>query len=274
MDDGTPVTGFSQPFYESEIARSVSNDANNLLAEMTRKAQLSLKTPYDDKPNATAMDTLGEFFGVFNDEINKGDPDTYEPKLRDDELSINQLGDQAKELSMPFKGKGKGYVDISSQFIKDKEKFDPKAYPDKTWKDGKLITAQYVAGFGSTTTTKPDGTVVRVNKNTVVTLEDSLRDLNRRINKEFVPLIQRTIGKDSWNSFNDRQKAAIISITYNYGRVPKRIREALKSGDIKAGANAIRKLAGDNKNINKKRRLQEADMFEGIVSSSLMSRSK
>ena len=77
--------------------------------------------------------------------------------------------------------------------------------------------------------------------------------------------------KDTWENLNDNQKSAIISITYNYGRVPKRIRQAIKSGDPIVGANAIRKLATDNDGINKDRRLEEASMFEGATSS-LMSR--
>ena len=87
----------------------------------------------------------------------------------------------------------------------------------------------------------------------------------------YKPIIKNTIGKDTWENLNDNQKSAIISITYNYGRVPKRIRQAIKSGDPIVGANAIRKLATDNDGINKDRRLEEASMFEGATSS-LMSR--
>ena len=112
-----------------------------------------------------------------------------------------------------------------------------------------------------------------IKKGMQVTNEEALRDLNRRITKEFVPIIKNTIGKDTWENLNDRQKSAIVSITYNYGTVPDRIRSAIKSGDATKGANAIRKLASDNDGINKNRRLEEALLFEGTVSS-LMSRSK
>lgn len=273
MEDGTPVNGFSPQFYQSELAQMVSNDATSLLQGELDKAKLRLKTPYDVKENATAIDTLGQLFGVFNDESEKSKPipNSYEPTLNDDELSLNELG--VNELNKMFVGKKKDWLSISSNFIKDKEKFRSDAYADKTKKNGKLVTVRYVAGFGSSTTTKADGTVVKIKKGMQVTNEEALRDLNRRITKEFVPIIKNTIGKDTWENLNDRQKSAIVSITYNYGTVPDRIRSAIKSGDATKGANAIRKLASDNDGINKNRRLEEALLFEGTVSS-LMSRSK
>lgn len=275
MDDGTPVTGFSPQFYESELAQTVADDASSLLKGQLDKAKLSLKTPYDTKENATSMDTLGELFGVFNEESEKATPipNSYEPNLRDDELSFGEIFEGKEELSQMFSGKKQGWLELSSNFIKDKEKFRSDAYADKTKRNGKLVTVGYVAGFGSNTTTKQDGTVIKIKKGMKVTTEEALRDLNRRITKEFVPIIKKTIGKDTWENLNDRQKSAIVSITYNYGRVPKRIREAIKSGDAKVGADAIRKLATDNDGINKNRRLEEASMFEGTISS-LMSRSK
>ena len=50
------------------------------------------------------------------------------------------------------------------QTLKDKEKFREDAYEDKTMKNGKLVTVGYVAGFGSNTTTKKDGTVIKIKK--------------------------------------------------------------------------------------------------------------
>ena len=273
MDDGTPVNGFSPQFYQSELAQMVADDANSLLKDQLDKAKLSLKTPYDVKENATSMDTLGELFSVFNEEAEKSNPipNSYEPNLRSDELSFDEMFKGKEELSQMFSGKKQGWLELSSNFIKDKEKFREDAYEDKTMKNGKLVTVRYVAGFGSSTTTKKDGTVIKIKKGMKVTNEEAIRDLNRRITKEFVPIIKNTIGKDTWENLNDNLKSAIISITYNYGRVPKRIRQAIKSGDPIVGANAIRKLATDNDGINKDRRLEEASMFEGATSS-LMSR--
>ena len=273
MDDGTPVNGFSPQFYQSELAQMVADDANSLLQNQLDKAKLSLKTPYDVKENATSMDTLGELFSVFNEEAEKSNPipNSYEPNLRSDELSFDEMFKGKEELPQMFSGKKQGWLELSSNFIKDKEKFREDAYEDKTMKNGKLVTVRYVAGFGSSTTTKKDGTVIKIKKGMKVTNEEAIRDLNRRITKEFVPIIKNTIGKDTWENLIDNQKSAIVSITYKYGRVPKRIRQAIKSGAPIVGANAIRKLATDNDGINKDRRLEEASMFEGATSS-LMSR--
>ena len=63
---------------------------------------------------------------------------------------------------------------------------DCDAYADKTKRNGKLVTVGYVAGFGSNTTTKKDGTVIKIKKGMKVTTEEALRDLNRRITKLFI----------------------------------------------------------------------------------------
>ena len=65
----------------------------------------------------------------------------------------------------------------------------------------------------------------------------------------------------------------MVSLAWNYGEVPKRIRKAIKTLNPKIGANAIRSLQDDNSGINRGRRLSEADLFEGIVDSSSNTRS-
>lgn len=273
MEDGTPINSFSTEFYGTEYSQVASDDANSLLRGQLDKARLSLKTPYDEKENATSIDTLGELFGIFNEEAEKSKPipDSYEPNLKPDELSFDEMTKGKEELNRMFVGKKDDWLAVSSEYLKDKEKFRSEAYGDKTSKGGKIITVRYVAGYGSSTTTKEDGSVIKIKKGMKVTEEEALRDLNRRITEEFVPLIQRIIGKDRWESLNTMQKSALVSITYNYGTVPKRIRPAIESGSAIKGANAIRKLATDNDGINKNRRLEEANMFEGMTSS-LMSR--
>ena len=77
--------------------------------------------------------------------------------------------------------------------------------------------------------------------------------------KDFLPIIKNTIGS-SWDGLSNNAKAATLSITYNYGRVPNRKREALKSGDNNEIAKAIRSLSTDNKGVNKKRRHTEAEL--------------
>lgn len=119
----------------------------------------------------------------------------------------------------------------------------------------------YRVGFGSDTVTRANGEIERVTKDTVVTLEDAQRDLSRRL-VEFQSGIKQAIGVDTWNSLNEAQKAAISSIAYNYGELPKRIVDAINSGGgPQAVAQAIANLAGDNKGVNAGRRRKEAQAY-------------
>ncbi|MEY9198669.1 GH24 family phage-related lysozyme (muramidase) [Sinorhizobium fredii] len=117
------------------------------------------------------------------------------------------------------------------------------------------------AGFGSDTVTRANGQIEKVTKDTVVTLADAQRDLERRL-VEFQSGIQQAIGIDTWNSLNEAQQAALTSIAYNYGELPQRIVAAIESGGgAEAVANAIAGLGGDNGGINKRRRNEEAQSF-------------
>lgn len=119
----------------------------------------------------------------------------------------------------------------------------------------------YRVGFGSDTITRANGEIEKVTKDTVVTLEDAQRDLSRRL-IEFQDGIQSAIGADTWRSLNEAQQAALTSIAYNYGSLPKRIVAAIQSGGgPEVVAQAIADLGGDNGGINKGRRKQEAQSY-------------
>lgn len=119
----------------------------------------------------------------------------------------------------------------------------------------------YRVGFGSDTVTRANGDIEQVTKDTIVTLDDAQRDLSRRL-VEFQDGIQSAIGTETWKSLNDGQQAALTSIAYNYGSLPKRIVEAIQNGGgPEAVAQAIAALGGDNGGINKNRRQQEAQSY-------------
>jgi GH24 family phage-related lysozyme (muramidase) len=119
----------------------------------------------------------------------------------------------------------------------------------------------YRVGFGSDTVTRANGVIEKVTKDTVVTLEDAQRDLSRRL-VEFQDGIQTAIGADTWRSLNDAQQAALTSIAYNYGSLPKRIVEAIQNGGgPEAVAKAISSLGADNGGINRNRRQREAQSY-------------
>jgi GH24 family phage-related lysozyme (muramidase) len=111
-------------------------------------------------------------------------------------------------------------------------------------------------GFGSDTTTRANGVIEKVTKDTVVTLADAERDLSRRI-IEFQTGVQKAIGVDTWKSLNEAQQAALTSIAYNYGSLPKSIVAAIQNGGgPELVAQAIAKLTA-----NPSRRKEEAQAF-------------
>lgn len=118
------------------------------------------------------------------------------------------------------------------------------------------------AGYGSDTTTDASGRVSRVTKDTVTNVEDATRDLNRRIG-EFQNTIRGQIGSSTFDQFSKEQQAALTSIAYNYGSLPDRIVNAIKTGTTEDVEKAIRGLGSDNGGVNRSRRNQEADVFGG-----------
>lgn len=139
--------------------------------------------------------------------------------------------------------------EMAVAFIKRFEGFRSKAYWD---------VDAYRVGYGSDTTTGAGGGVSRVGANTTTSLEAANRDLARRIG-EFQAVMTRQLGADTMARFSEEQLAALTSITYNYGELPDRIVNAIRSGGDVGGA--IRGLAGDNGGINASRRKQEADLY-------------
>jgi GH24 family phage-related lysozyme (muramidase) len=116
-------------------------------------------------------------------------------------------------------------------------------------------------GFGSDTVTLPDGTVQRVGESTRVSVEDAKRDLARRAG-EFQGHIKGAVGEESWGKLDPNSQAALTSVTYNYGRLPKSVVEAVQSGDKASIAAAVNALGTHNQGINARRRAEEASLID------------
>jgi GH24 family phage-related lysozyme (muramidase) len=140
--------------------------------------------------------------------------------------------------------------------IRKKEGFRETAYWDVTaWR----------TGYGSDTYTTADGKVHKVTQDSVITREDAERDLDRRINTEFMPAAVDATGADAWAKLSPAAQAVMTSLSYNYGAGAwtgrlKGVADAAKTGDPQALAEAVRGLAGDNGGVNAGRRNSEADM--------------
>lgn len=124
------------------------------------------------------------------------------------------------------------------------------------------------AGFGSDTTTLPDGTVVPIRQGMTVTREDSLRDLQRRINSEFRPSAMRAIGAETYNALAPQQQAVLDSLAYNYGagawgKGLSNVAAAVKTPGYEDDVAAIQALSSHNEGMNAKRRSREAEIYGG-----------
>lgn len=161
---------------------------------------------------------------------------------------IQAKGEIAAETAQKTSAKS---VSSAAELLKEFEGFRSKPYWD--------VNA-YRVGYGSDTVTLDDGSIVKVTKGITVSLEGANRDLERRIG-EFQKGIKGKIGADTFGSFNDQQQAVLTSIAYNYGSLPDRIAEAIKTGNTETIYNAIKGLGSDNGGMNRDRRNAEAQLF-------------
>ena len=142
----------------------------------------------------------------------------------------------------------------------NEEGFAPKAK-----KDG----SQFSGGYGSSTTTREDGTVVALKDGDTVSDADAVRDLDRRIT-EFTTYAKKVAGDDMWATFNDNTKAVLTSLAYNYGpaKLESNFGKYIKEGDITGLAKHMRTLTNTNGAVhNPARRKREADILLASISS-------
>lgn len=117
----------------------------------------------------------------------------------------------------------------------------------------------YRLGYGTDTITDRNGNVRRVRQGDTVTREDAERDLARRV-QIFRNGARRKIGEAQFDRLPAKTQAAITSVAYNYGSLDKlpSLVTAARSGNINAISRAIAARQGDNRGVNRKRRLEEA----------------
>ncbi|WP_247997317.1 lysozyme [Brucella tritici] len=117
-------------------------------------------------------------------------------------------------------------------------------------------------GYGSDTVTTSDGRKVKVEPGMKISRADAERDLARRT-KEFERGAASKVGVEAWNNLAPNVQAALVSVAYNYGNLPDNVAEAARSGDVYAIATAVDARSGDNGGVNRKRRMEEANIIRG-----------
>lgn len=134
-------------------------------------------------------------------------------------------------------------------------------------------------GHGSSHITKADGKVINLGKPAAgksceetypytIEPEDAHRDLRRLISKTFKPYVIDKIR--SWggdvSKFNDASIAVLISVVYNYGHMPEKLKSGIASSDMIAIATSLKTEFTSSKS-NPKRRKKEGDYILSSLSS-------
>jgi GH24 family phage-related lysozyme (muramidase) len=178
-----------------------------------------------------------------------------------DELTKLELGkqlldpidmDAAETKAFNLQTGGGGATDKAAAILRQFEGFKATPYWDEN--------ADRV-GYGSDTVTLEDGTVVKVTKGMKITKADAERDLQRRV-REFEAGAAKASG-EAWNNLSPEQQAALTSVAYNYGSLPKRVVTAIQTGDANKIADAVESLSDHNAGINRKRRMAEGALIRG-----------
>lgn len=112
-------------------------------------------------------------------------------------------------------------------------------------------------GYGSDTITRPDGTQVKVEPGMKITREDAERDLEYRLSQREGARAREQVGAQ-WAQLSGNTQAALESVAYNYGSLPKSVVAAARTGDAEAIASAVEKLSA-----NPARRKREAAIIRG-----------
>lgn len=251
---------------------AVGNGASNLISAYVKIAEMDGAQPGDPMYEEAVQRGKRDAFAVQLDAIAVEDPARAMRMLQQNKGTAGTLYDNlynrfrvradqqtGTATADRLVGSGAPLLDggSSQAVLRQFEGFRNTAYWDQNhWR----------TGYGSDTVTRADGRVEKVTENTVVTKEDAERDLERRtaISQHQV---RDAIGPKAWDALDDRAKASLSSIAYNYGSMSKPelqgVVEAAKSGDKERLAAAVLGLSSHNGGINARRRATEAANIQG-----------
>ena len=238
-----------------DTKHKLSIDASSL-EEIKQIHQILLAAGYYIDTNELSNNTIG---------------DTTKLAIRKYNINIDKLTSDDTDTQS-----GTGLTSITPSVVSGKFSNDlvTQAYNLIVKYEGFTATAKWDVnnwriGYGSSTITLSDGSIYRLSndksdKPTItITHENGDRDLRRRIATEFIPSVKKSLGSGAYDAWEPGTIAALTSICYNYGSLPKSIIDAAKTKTTSTLIDAVRALGTDNAGINKTRRNNEAAYIEG-----------
>lgn len=175
-------------------------------------------------------------------------------KSLDERIAAIQQRKTETQQVKPVEGEAPAEAVTPAAVVKHFEGFTTQPYWD--------VNA-YRTGYGSDTWTDAAGKAHKVEAGQKITREDAERDIQRRLDTEFIPSIKAEVGVKAWDALPAGPQSALASMTYNYGNLPNDVAAAVRGGDPEAIAKAIEDHAGDNGGMNAARREQEAALARG-----------
>jgi len=219
------------------------------------------KTSAEEPPVASTLEEASKNDDTFRGRRDaKKDDNFYIPK---DQLgNANKFLNESAEynqVDINMLPRSASNIDVSqykdsASFIGDLEGFSPKAYYD--------VNA-FRVGFGTDTLyTETDS--VKVDKNTTITKEAAVKQLDLDLEKRFRPELRNKFGEEYYNSLPQGVRSSLESIAYNAGsdlNDPSGvITQAIKDGDFTRASNLIEMSLPPNHELYG-RRLKEAAMM-------------
>ncbi|MDC4529715.1 tail tape measure protein [Acinetobacter baumannii] len=263
---GTVVAPFFKEWTDSLIAADLPGIINNawkgFVNYATNAFELTKGTASKvvDGVKDTASDTLDFIKDKFNrfNPFHDGVPTwgigqgVYKPGFGANKNVPAYGSTNSKALKMI----GNDTVERASSLLRKFEGYSDTAYWD--------VNAHRV-GYGSDTVTDEHGKVRKVTANTKVKKSDAERDLARRT-KIFAAEARSKVGEKVWDNLPMDTQAALTSVAYNYGSLPKSVVKAVKTGNIEEISKSVRNLQHHNNGINFNRRNAEADIIKNSKS--------
>jgi len=125
------------------------------------------------------------------------------------------------------------WLEISKQLIRKFETFSSRPSEDE---------GTFRGGYGSSKKLV-DGKLEDVTADTRWTQQEAEDTLDYQLKNTFGPLIAKQLGLSNWDKLNDKQKAALISFSYNVGPYfitardyGQKIKDAIEDGDMETAA--------------------------------------